>query len=960
MLRRFLQEVSAESPSSFRFVATRGTESKRPYHVACDTLDNVLQAIGRRGNDRRDVWFTTACFNVNFIDRILDDGTTKRITGRHVEYAVAAKALFCDVDIKNDDAHYHDIPSALKALQEFCGAAKIPLPTWVVATGGGLHLWWALTESLAADRWRPLAVRFKNCMASNKFLADLGCTQDMARLMRVPTTHNMKIPETPRRIEAARCSELIDALVLEQAFAGYDGQLPTRPSRANIDAKVAEAAKILGIGFENPIAKPDFDPAGNAPLGEGVQLGNKPVNFHTAVSRCLVLQHVLATGGAGLSEEAWKNTLHCATFAADDGMKYAHEMSKGHASYSPAVTEQKYSDRVMAKNSGIGPITCRTFEKSELGQHCALCPYRGMVASPVQFGRDNFHLLSSRPEWDLSPDGKALKNVVDANGNVSWQERFYGYRFLSHSLVNTEDGELHLALDIELRGRTTQHKVNVKNMADLRSFKRSASPFMSGPDAILTDLLGYSEGWVQELRNSVRHVEDFGRLGWIDRGTTKGLCIGDVTLWETGAVEPLTPHGLLSQYGTRGRVNAIEDALRLVLQGPPQLWVPIAAAYAGPVCELTQQQGAVVSMLGLTGAGKSSAIKTGAAVWGHPTKSICVMTDTANSAIKRLGSACHLPVFWDEAAVTADAAGFANLVFQIVTGRGKARLNSSAEMLPVDGFCTVFVVGTNDRLRERIAGLSQMSEAGIARLLEIACPQITRVDGYKFSRVFASLEGNYGHLGRAWGSYLVGHRPEVQKTLIKVTDFLGQRIADPNGERRFQLVSAAQLYTGLVYFKQMTALPVDLPAFANMLETSITSPNDVPGPVRLDGTTVDGAERLINTFMADFRENLVITPTVRFHQPPQQPELAQLNEALRGKIVGHVSLADKQAWLSIEDIKRWAEKRGVSGSALLSTLKNNPPSAWRGWDTVGLGFNTRGIHAHVTGVVVVDLTDLGH
>lgn len=957
MQRQFLSEVSAEGP--WRFIATRNVGSVKPFHVACADLDAMLRSVGRPGNDARDVWFTTGCFNIDFTNFTLPSGEVKRKTGRHIEYAVAAKALFLDIDIKQDDKHYHTRHDAMIAFKAFLTASGMPLPTWIVETGGGMHIWWALTDPLPAARWRVLATRLKTALLTHGVLCDAGLTQDIARLMRVPGTNNMKTG-TPRPIAAVRLMPPVDPALLEQVLQGYDGTVSNVRRAPDLDAKAAAFAQQLGLGFANTTSAPvDYVPT--AELGEGVGTSLKPVEFDKVVQRCPLLAHVVSTGGAGLGEEAWKNTLHCAAWAATNPETWAHSMSQGHADYDAAQTESKLYDRIAAKNAGVGPITCKTWAKSELGSHCASCRYRGMVATPIQFGRDNFHLLQSRPEWDIALDGSTVKGVKDSNGNVTWEPRFIGYKFHEHTLIGTADDELHLSLDVEYRGATNKHRVNVKHLADLRSFKRAVGGFMSGTDGTMTDLLGYSEGWVQELRNSVRHIKDSGQLGWIERGGAHGLHLGDVTVWSDGRVEEMAQLGQMASYGIKGRPDAVTAALKLLAAGPPELLVPVAAAYGAPICALTNQQGAVVSMLGDTGAGKSSSLRTGAAIFGDPKRSLCLMTDTTNAAVKRLELARNLFVGWDEAAVAADAANFVNMIFQIVTGRGKSRLTADAKMMATGDYCTIFVVGTNDYMRERIAAMSQMVDAGLARLVEVYCHKPVRQNGHISAQVFASLDGNYGHYGRAWAVYLARNRAEVTKTFLAVLDLLSKRIPDPNGEHRLQLITVAQLYTGLIYAKKMTLLPFDIAAFGDVLIASVLRSNDVlPGPLRQDGNSVGSAEHLIHAFIAEHREGIVKTPEVRFNQPWNMDELHNIGaDQLRGKIVGHQSVADKWIWLSVEDIKVWAERRKISYSGVLGSIRRSP--AFVRIETVGLGFNTRNIKLpHVAECIVLDLAALGY
>ena len=124
--------------------------------------------------------------------------------------------------------------------------------------------------------------------------------------------------------------------------------------------------------------------------GKGQSLASYPeqrVYMSFMADACGVLGDVLETGGEGLTEPAWMQTLHLAAFC-EDGEDYAHALSSGHADYDEALTDRKFEQRLAAREGGVGPTTCETLRTLADGWPalCGSCPYNGKVKSPVQLG----------------------------------------------------------------------------------------------------------------------------------------------------------------------------------------------------------------------------------------------------------------------------------------------------------------------------------------------------------------------------------------------------------------------------------------------------------------------------------------------------------------------------------------------------------------------------------------------
>jgi len=110
--------------------------------------------------------------------------------------AVALKALYLDCDFKD----YASPEEAVKELRRFLKEASLPKPNVLVKSGGGLHVYFTFARSLTPAEWQPLANALSEAAKQHNLNADLGCTTDSARVLRVAGTQNRKL-EQPRPVE---------------------------------------------------------------------------------------------------------------------------------------------------------------------------------------------------------------------------------------------------------------------------------------------------------------------------------------------------------------------------------------------------------------------------------------------------------------------------------------------------------------------------------------------------------------------------------------------------------------------------------------------------------------------------------------------------------------------------------------------------------------------------------------
>lgn len=117
--------------------------------------------------------------------------------------ASGAWAFWMDIDCGDNKAAdgkgYSNETDAIVALNQFCTDAELSMPTHVVSSGSGLHVYWALDGVVLREPWLASAAKLKALTKTLQFLADDSRTSDIASVLRIPGTLNFKY-DPPRPV----------------------------------------------------------------------------------------------------------------------------------------------------------------------------------------------------------------------------------------------------------------------------------------------------------------------------------------------------------------------------------------------------------------------------------------------------------------------------------------------------------------------------------------------------------------------------------------------------------------------------------------------------------------------------------------------------------------------------------------------------------------------------------------
>src|SRR5512134_899441 len=101
-------------------------------------------------------------------------------------------AYFLDLDCGPTPNKFASKQEALLAFQDWLGKTKLPLPSAIVDSGGGIHIYWGIGANLAPDTWVHRAKQLITACRVHGFKADPVVTIDSSRFLRMPGSFNHK------------------------------------------------------------------------------------------------------------------------------------------------------------------------------------------------------------------------------------------------------------------------------------------------------------------------------------------------------------------------------------------------------------------------------------------------------------------------------------------------------------------------------------------------------------------------------------------------------------------------------------------------------------------------------------------------------------------------------------------------------------------------------------------------
>jgi hypothetical protein len=706
-------------------------------------------------------------------------------TRTHANMA-AARCFFFDIDVSlTDPTKYDDQTDALAALKEFCTVCHLPRPL-VISSGGGLHVYWLISDTLDSGAWRAEAAKLRQIARHYGLKIDGSRTTDVSSVLRVCGTYNYKDPRQAKAVD-----QLVPGSVVSTGV--FIRLLDTAITEAGLEAQKLKV----------------FDPVTSA-LGSNIskEYDGPPVSLAAVATACKQMQRLIGLNGK-MSEPEWYHGVIGVGRFLENGHRRVHQMSHGYPGYDEAATAAKirqHEDRRDAEGNALGPTSCaKLAEVSGAGDEpCVGCPFAGKVQGPLGAARYKdpapppvvkeiigVETISTeipqapKPYTRMKGGGIAI-SAVDKDGNESntiiYPYDLYPVRRLVNASMGVEQHLWHVQLP---REEAKEFVLDADALYDPRKFVVAISNQGLYPNkGHVPYLQDYMVAYISELQRLTDADAQSGHLGWSDEYTR--FILPDKILYRDGKVRPamlaIGAQRSSAHVFKKGEINRQVELLNFFSDPryiPNQFY--ILGGLGAPLFHMTGHHGVVINASGAPGSSKSTSLYTAASFWGQP--ELYPINGTNNGATvrgrnERVTVLANLPICVDEIThmPVRDAV---DLAMSVTQPGHRIRLGTDGvERAGVESHkATIMLTTANSSLHGALSTDNAAGTAGSMRVFEIMFKPTGVHQKHEADDFLHDLKTNFGHIGELFMAYVVKHHDEVAariRAVVKEVDKLAR------------------------------------------------------------------------------------------------------------------------------------------------------------------------------------------
>ena len=380
-LEQFVGDVLPRSGGNCVLAALKQRPAR---HDSFTMPADLLRAFVDR-SDEPDLYYAVASFKTPMV----------RNRGRSQDNVLALRSFYADIDVGPGKA-FATTKDALAAVVAAVRAG-MPAPTYIVLSGGGgVHLYWCLSEDITPDVWLPVAKPLHAALVHLGVNPDPAVTCDSARVLRLPGSINGKTGERARVLKRTGVIYSPDDFAAKIKALAPVEELPAAAAVRPLRALNAEIVESIEADYSN----------------------RPPASFPKIVDHCAALALATADNGSNTGELLWRAMLGIAKHCAEPE-HHAHEASHGHVEYDPVGMRAKMD------KWDAGPTTCAEFAKHARGT-CAACPHNGKIKSPIVLGRidTSTNTVTAQPKA-LDEGATGAAETVDASPDLDRMNAVY-------------------------------------------------------------------------------------------------------------------------------------------------------------------------------------------------------------------------------------------------------------------------------------------------------------------------------------------------------------------------------------------------------------------------------------------------------------------------------------------------------------------------------------------------------
>lgn len=901
-----------------------------PYfkHYPYTTLEHMAYSAQAMASQGVSVYFALASVKEDYtqLNATQRAELGVKVRGQHKnghDNTHSVRAFWVDLDVKPDDPRcYASQGEAATALRGFVQSLGLPRP-FVTSSGGGFHAYWPLDHDIDPETWQVHASILKALTVAWGLKADPSRTADRASVLRPVGTYNWKTGE-PRPVELVLAGSVTSADALLHRLQTLKAQTGVQvPDRRHADP-VAAALGDLPAHLIQAVNV-------NAAAAEGA--GYTQPKASEVVRRC---PHLLwqKDNPQAVPEPAWYAMIGCLRHA-QNGTKAIHLMSQGHPGYSPARTDDKI---IQAENSGTGPTLCSTFAL-HTPELCQGCRYFNKVKTPLATVRvieaapapvvevtqpDGSVALVDVPppphpyKRVLAPgaDAGRLAIVIDGE-HGTYDEVFYEFDLYPvKQMLDERSGEYQVVIRVWLPNEGwAERSIPTGKFYDRRQLSTALGSFgvMADPQN-MEKVISYMVAYIRELQKHAAASVVYAQLGWRDGKDLFVLpnCV-------------VTPQGRQTVEPSKNIVNALNW---VPAQGDLQEWKKIVAIYereglealqfgfgtsfAAPLFKFTNFTGAIVSLVGKRGSGKSSAALCANSVWGHKKMGWLDMeNDTRIGFYNKLGALNNVLATYDEI-TNLSGELVSQLAYAITKGQGRQRATQSGEAAANHAnWNTMLLATSNFSLHSKLASEKTDASAEASRVFEYTVPSGT-LPKHEADETFDKLNDHYGLAGPVYAQALVNRREWARDRVlhwIKTVD----RAAGTGSSERFWSAVVATVLTG---FELANDAGLTNANIERLFKFAVKQIGQMRGVVTENTRT---AESLVADYINSNLRSMLAVNSDKVGSTNALVTIAPSSDRLRIRLERHRN----RLYLDRADFRRFLADRGADTRQVQNELRDN-------------------------------------
>jgi hypothetical protein len=712
-----------------------------PYYES--SIADSIKKIEAITADGANIYYSMATYKAQ--------GSRKRANAQFV------KSFWVDLDC-GEKTDYASIEDGLTALDALITTSLLPKP-YVVCSGYGLHVYWALTEFITPEEWQPLADKIPLlCLKYNLSLKDSGPSRDLVRILRVPGTKNYKNVADPKDVYLIQEGEPCSFDDFKAAFISAYGEAD--------ESEFAPGSKLTSLMEFN---------SNTDVFNNSIETSFKQI----LVSDCCNQITSAIAERATLEEPRWRAVLSIAQ-CCTDREKAVKAVSITHPDYNLATALKKAA-------ATSGPYKCDTFKK-EFPAGCAGCTMN--ITSPILLGREIKEAISN----EIFAKQVVFEGAVPVEQEVTYEVTPYPFPFVRgikggiyvqplpaadgsrgipvcvyendiyavgryHDAVEGESilGRLHLPHDgvrefiIPLKTVLTAEKLRDALAAQgVAASKRNMDQIMS----MLTMQVRY-------LQTQSKAKMSRRQFGWHDNNTC--FVVGDREIHKDSiAYSPpsAATTNLIHKFDPRGTLEGWLNIVNTLNNPGFELQAfTFLAGLSAPIFNFTGQKGVVINLVSEeSGTGKTTTLNLVNSIWGHPVDLLLLPADTINSRMFYVGVHCNIAVCMDEA-TNMLAEALSDFLYGMSNGRGKHRMEAGLNQERANNttWSTICLLSSNATLRDVLSITKARSEGENMRLIEFYVRKSGNYTKAEADALYAPLYTNYGTAGPVFIQYILNN-----------------------------------------------------------------------------------------------------------------------------------------------------------------------------------------------------------